>query len=289
MTTNDNRHPLAMVLAVAPNGARKQHKDHPALPIHVEELVQTAKSCLLAGATLMHVHVRDETQSYQHCIDAKKYSQVFTAIREEIGHHLFLQATTEAVGKYDAHTQMAMVRELADLEAHKGQFGVSLAVKELMHPAVDLETLHHFFIFLKAANILPQLIIYDQADRNRFQSLLQQGVLPGQSYPCLFVLGRYQQEPTSNPSALLPFFSEMRGVSSWMGCAFGREEGLVAQATALLGGHMRIGYENNILLLDGSVSDNNAQLIAQTSKHLPALGRRLATQEETQQLMTPLW
>lgn len=286
---NDKYDQSAMLLAVAPNGARKQYHDHPALPLRIEELAQTATSCLEAGATLMHVHVRDEKQGYQHCIDAKKYSQAFTAIRANVGQEMFLQATTEAVGRYDANSQMAMVRELADLERHKGLFGVSLAVRELMHPTMDLDRLHRFFTFLQAANILPQLIIYDQSDRNRFQSLLQQGVLPGQSYPCLLVLGRYQQGLTSKPSALLPFFSNLQGISSWMGCAFGMEEGRVAQAAALLGGHMRIGYENNTLLSDGRISDNNAQLIAQTCKQLPALGRRPATREETQQLMTPLW
>lgn len=278
-----------MLLAVAPNGARKQYKDHPALPITPDELADTAASCLDAGAGMMHLHVRDENNGYQHCIDSKKYSQAFAAIRERIGDKLFLQATTEAVGIYSADEQMAMVHELADLQTGNPAFGVSLAVRELMADNVADKVIHDFFVFLKDKNILPQLIIYDVADRNRFQHLLREGVLPGTAYPCLFVLGRYSDNQQSDPAELLPFFSDLYGVKNFMGCAFGAREASVAQACALLGGHMRIGYENNTLMADGSVSADNAALIAQSAVALPALHRRVAKSEEIMALVTPNW
>lgn len=278
-----------MLLAVAPNGARKQYKDHAALPITSTVLAETAESCLAAGASMMHVHVRDENNGFQHCIDASKYSETFAAIRSRVGTKLFLQATTEAVGMYSPDEQMAMVRELAELQVGKPVFGVSLAVRELMSDSVADEVIGSFFAFLRERNILPQLIIYDVADRNRFQDLLQRDILPGTAYPCLFVLGRYSQSMQSDPAELLPFFTDLTGVKSFMGCAFGAREASVAQACALLGGQMRIGYENNSLLADGSVSKNNAELIAQTTKQLSALGRRLPNATEVRLLLSPDW
>lgn len=282
---NDTESP--MLLAVAPNGAHKQYHDHPALPITPDELAQTAASCLAAGAGMMHLHVRDD--NHQHCLDAQRYATAFTAIREVVGNALFLQATTEAVGIYKPDEQMAMVRELAELQQGKPTFGVSLAVRELLNESVSDEIIADFFTFLRQRAILPQLIMYDVADRKRFQDLLRRGVLPGKAYPCLFVLGRYSDSQQSDPVELLPFFSDLKGIKNWMGCAFGAREASVAKAAALLGGHMRIGYENNILLADGMVAENNATLILQSATALPALHRRLANTAETVALMMPDW
>jgi len=48
-----------VMIAVAPNGARKTKQDHPSLPINAEELAATAANCLAAGACMIHLHVRD--------------------------------------------------------------------------------------------------------------------------------------------------------------------------------------------------------------------------------------
>lgn len=276
-----------MLLAVAPNGATKQYADHANLPITPDELAATAVSCVAAGAGMMHIHVRDQQKEYQHCLDAKKYSEVFAAIRERVGRQLFLQATTEAVGKYTADEQMAMVRELAEQQINQPPFGVSLAVRELMNENITDAVIADFFRFMQAHYILPQLILYDVADRKRLQILLQSGVLPGCAYPCLFVLGRYHKKQVSHPTELLPFFTDLYGISRWMGCAFGAREADVAQAAALLGGDMRLGYENNTLLRSGQVSADNAALITQTAETLASLQRRLATPDEVLAMMTP--
>lgn len=278
---------VPMLLAVAPNGARKQYQDHPTLPITPDELAATAKACLAAGAGMMHVHVRDKAN--QHCIDADLYSNAFAAIRQAVGDKMFLQATTESVGIYQADEQMAMVRNLAEQQQGQSSFGVSLAVRELMSETVSDNEIGDFFRFMQAQQILPQLILYNEADRNRFQTLLRAGVLPGKAYPCLFVLGRYNEGLTSKPQELLPFFSDLSGVSQWMGCAFGEREADVAQAAGLLGGQMRIGYENNTLLRDGRVSLDNAELIAQTAETLASVGRCAAIGKTAIDLMTPDW
>ncbi len=70
----------------------------------------------------------------------------------------------------------------------------------------------------------------------------------------LFVLGRYARRPrTSLPADLLPFLApDAPRFRSWMVCAFGRHEAACALAAALLGGDIRVGFENNLLLPDGS-------------------------------------
>ncbi|HSK39616.1 MAG TPA: 3-keto-5-aminohexanoate cleavage protein, partial [Arenibaculum sp.] len=119
-------HGRTVSIMVAPNGARRTRADHPALPMTAGELAAAAAACLDAGASMMHVHVRD--RAGRHVLDAGLYRDAFAAIRAEVGDRLVLQATTEAVGRYAPAEQMALVEDLRP-EA------VSMAVRELIPDA----------------------------------------------------------------------------------------------------------------------------------------------------------
>ena len=72
-----------VVIAVAPNGARKRRDDHPRLPLSPGELAQCAADCLAAGASMMHLHVRDAEG--RHSLEPADYRAAIAAIRERTG------------------------------------------------------------------------------------------------------------------------------------------------------------------------------------------------------------
>ena len=112
-----------IVLAVAPNGARKTRQDHPALPITPQELAHCAAACRDAGASMLHLHVRNAEGG--HSLAPMDYRPAVDAVRRAVGLSLVLQLTSEAVGIYAPAEQQAMVRELRP-EA------VSLALREIL-------------------------------------------------------------------------------------------------------------------------------------------------------------
>ena len=69
-------------LMVAPNGARKVKKDHPAVPLTISETVATAKSCYEAGAGAIHLHVRDKDG--QHVLDAGLYKEALNELEHQV-------------------------------------------------------------------------------------------------------------------------------------------------------------------------------------------------------------
>ena len=87
-----------LILAVAPNGARKTRADHPAMPVTAEECARAAAACREAGAAMIHLHVRDADQ--KHSLDAGAYADAIAAVRRETGDAMIIQMTTEAVGVY---------------------------------------------------------------------------------------------------------------------------------------------------------------------------------------------
>lgn len=268
------------LIASAPNGARKTKADMPNIPITPAEIAATARQCQQAGAAMMHLHVRDDDQ--KHSLDVGRYREMLTEVRASVGDAMLLQVTTEAVGIYSADDQMNLIRELVP-EA------VSIAIREIAPDDGDIDQLTSFFAFMREAKIAPQFILYAPGDVKRFNRLVESGVLPGEKFPVLFVLGRYSQGQVSDPADLLPFIGTSSYISQWMLCAFGAFENACMLTAAGLGGHARVGFENNHLLVDGSPAEHNADLIVQARDGGRLMGRQTATGAQAKQLMQPLW
>lgn len=260
-----------VALAVAPNGGRRVKADHPAIPLTPSELAETAAACLDAGAAMIHVHVRDREGG--HLLDADAYAAALAAIRGAVGTRLVAQITSEALGRYAPAEQIAVVRAVRP-EA------VSLALRELCPDAAAESRFAEFLLWLKAEGVAPQMIVYSAAEFARLAALIRRGLVPWADPPVLFVLGRYTAGQTSAPADLLPFLAPgMPRPAHWMTCAFGRFEAACAVASALLGGHVRVGFENNLHLPDGTIAPDNAASVAALADALGRLGLRRADAE----------
>ncbi|HZW59235.1 MAG TPA: 3-keto-5-aminohexanoate cleavage protein [Woeseiaceae bacterium] len=266
-----------VMIVAAPNGARRARADHAALPLSAAELADCAVQLREAGASVLHLHVRDGNG--HHTLDAAAYREATRRIRQRIGDDLVLQVTTEAVGRYTAAQQMALVRELHP-EA------VSLALRELC-PSDD-NNAFAFFAWLVAERIWPQYILYDAADLRRFDKLRRRGVFAEQHPSCLLVLGRYASGRPGQPGDLDTLLSAVDcSRFPWTACCFGAHEQAVMLAALQQGGHVRIGFENNLLLADGSVAADNAALIRQFTAAACHAERRPATAAEVRRAFLP--
>lgn len=270
---------LPLVIAAAPNGARRTKADHPAIPLTAGEIAREAARCREAGAALLHLHVRDGAG--RHSLDPGLYRAAMAAVRREAGPDLLVQATTEAVGLYGPAAQMAAMRDLRPP-------AFSAALRELIPDRAAEVEAARFFAEQAAAGTLVQHILYDPADLQRFEDLATRGVIPDSGCSVLFVLGRYAPGQRSTPQDLLPFLATATARRCpWMVCAFGPLEAACAAAAAALGGHVRVGFENNLQLADGSLAPDTAALVRQIAATAPILGRRPATAGEAADLLRP--
>lgn len=269
--------PAPMLLMAAPNGARRSKADHPALPLSPVELAATADTTCATGAAAIHVHVRDRQGA--HLLDAAAYREAIAAIRHVVGQRLIIQITTEAVGRYTAAEQMALVRDLRP-EA------VSLALRELIPDPAAESTAAEFLSWLMREHIWPQYILYAPEDLARFADLRRRGLIPGARPAVLCVLGRYSSGQRADPAELLPFLNSDLP-DGWSLCAFGpRENACMLLATAL-GGHARVGFENNLQLPDGSLAPDNAALVAAAAAGAALAGRTLLDADAARQQFFP--
>ncbi|MEE8270665.1 MAG: 3-keto-5-aminohexanoate cleavage protein [Alphaproteobacteria bacterium] len=252
---------------VAPNGARRTKADHPALPITPAELAQAAAACLDAGAAAIHLHVRDRDQ--RHTLDPDAYKAALAAVRAAVGDRMICQITTEAVGAYAPAQQMATVREVRPES-------VSLAIRELVPDAAHERAAARFFAWLRRERIHPQFVLYDAGEVVRFNDLRDRGVVPDGPAFLLFVLGRYPVGEVSHPRDVAPFVAAADPGDPWAVCAFGRAEGACALTAAAMGGHSRVGFENNFILSTGATAPDNAALVAEAVDAARCAGRKMA-------------
>jgi uncharacterized protein (DUF849 family) len=164
---------------------------------------------------------------------------------------------------------MAMVRALRP-EA------VSLAIRELLPEGADEGPVAEFLGWLAAERVAPQYILHTPEDLGRFRDLRRRGVVPGDRPFVLFVLGRYTKGQVSSPRDLLPYLAAGTDGMDWAACAFGPFEGAAVLTAAALGGHGRVGFENNLYLSDGTVAEDNAALVAQFRRGVRLIGRPIA-------------
>lgn len=275
--------PLAdpVLIMVAPNGARRTKADHPALPIEPDELAATAAACRTAGAAALHLHVRDDAGA--HSLDAGRYREAIAVVQGAVGDGLVIQITTEAVGRYAPDQQIAVVEALVPEAA-------SVALRELAPDAESEPAAARFYRWAAEAGISIQHILYSDADLERFRALRARGLIPdapGRDRPLvLCVLGRYARDQQSLPRDLLPFCAAGLDDLDWAMCAFGRREAACALTAAALGGHIRVGFENNLHLPDGTTAPDNAALVRVVAEGVTALGRGLADAGAARALLT---
>jgi 3-keto-5-aminohexanoate cleavage enzyme len=258
-----------VVLAVAPNGGRRTKADHPALPMTPDELARSAAECLERGASMIHLHVRDADG--QHLLDAEAYRTAIARICDAVGDRLVVQITSESLDRYTPAQQKAVILA-TNPEA------VSLSLREFASDEAAERDFGAFLGRLKAMRIWPQIILYTPEEAKRLGAMQKRGLVPMERIPVLFVLGRYSLLRTGVPLDLLPYLApDLPRFAPWSVCAFGKREAACVIAGALLGGHVRVGFENNLVLPSGLRAASNADLVETSASALESLGLMVQT------------
>lgn len=267
------------IIMCAPNGARRTKLDHPAIPITPQELATCAEDIIAENASILHLHVRDDNA--RHSLDVDRYKQAIAAVKDRVGDQIIIQVTSEAAGVYDAPAQINMIKTLKP-EA------VSIAMRELFpHCGADDEE-QAFISWLQGQGIFYQVILYGPADIDRFSAAVDRGYF-GKTAPFSLIVAGGYHEPQERS------FEDLRAIEDracdinfpWAICAFGAAEMAAVKLAAEKGGHIRVGFENNMQLAGGQIATGNTDLVRFANTHISKSGRPIATVDDVRrQFMT---
>jgi len=247
-------------LMVAPNGARPMKKDHPLVPVTIDEIVETAKACFAAGAGGVHFHLRDNNG--QHILDSDMCLKALEKLQKNVP-EMHLQITTEAVGRYSPDTMRKLAYEVSPP-------GISIGIKEMIPSRIPTDEDIKLYKSLTESGTKIQHICYEPEDIDLLSDLLEKSNISKDGTWCLFVIGHYSGK-ISDPKKIPLFIKKLKSRNlnaDWAVCAFGKEEVVCLEAATKLGGKIRVGFENSMLLPNGEISPSNEYKVKTINKLL---------------------
>ena len=267
-----------VVIAVAITGSVPRKKDTPAVPVIPSEQIESTHQAFEAGASLVHIHVRNADES-SGC-DPDKFAEVQAGVRKHCP-GMIVQFSTGGRGR-EASERGAMLHLKPDM-ASLATGSVNFAKIIYENPPDFIDSLAGRMIEL---DIKPECEIFDLAMLYNAADLVKRGLLKAPAH-VQFVMGIRGAMPARRP--VLEFLlAEMKAVlpgATWTAAGIARHQLEVAKWALELGGHCRTGLEDNIRYDDTRLAKSNAELVEKLVAECAALGRRPATPAEARSLL----
>lgn len=283
------------IITCAITGNITKPEQHPDLPVTPEQIARACLDAADAGAAVVHIHVRDPATG-RPSMALAHYQEVMTRIRAE-NTGLVINLTTGPGGRFipgaddpqvaaPGSTLMLPERRVEHIAALKPD--IATLDLNTMNSGGDvvintMASVTRMAKVINDAGVRPEIEIFDSGDLHMARDLMRDGVLAG---PGLFsfVLGVHYGFSASTATmayarSLLP------PGATWTGFGIGRHAfPMVAQAW-LLGGHVRVGFEDNLFISKGVLARDNAQLVARARLIVESLGGAIATAQEARTLL----
>lgn len=264
-----------LIITAALTGAEVTREQQPALPVTPQEIAIAAHECALAGASIVHVHARNADGSPTQ--DKEVYRQIIQAVRARCD--VIVQVSTGgAVGMtpQERLAPVALAPEMATLSMGSVNFGGDVFTN---HPA-DMEV---FAQALREHGVKPELEIFDSGMLGTACRWLKKGLIDGPLHFDL-VLG-IPGGMAATPEALLYLKSQLPPQASWSVAGIGAAQLSLGTLAILFGGHVRVGFEDNIYFRKGELASSNAQLVARIARISGELGRAVATPDQARAIL----
>lgn len=241
------------LITVAPTGAESAKADVPALPVTLEELVQTAKECEAAGAAIVHVHIRDDDA--RPTLDPSRLRDTVRALRESTG--LIVQLSTGGAVTDPYEDRLAVLDagpDMCSLTCGTVNFGDDV----FMNPWPFMVELYRR---TQELEVVPEFELFDLGHIAALHRLLDKHGLPyGGHVHCDLVMGVPGGMP-GDARTLVAAVEALPDGATWSATGVGRTSLPVMFAALAAGGHLRVGMEDTLTLAKGTPVTANVQLV----------------------------
>jgi 3-keto-5-aminohexanoate cleavage enzyme len=270
-----------VIITVAPTGSISSKKDNPNIPVTPEEIAAETLRSYNAGATVVHLHARDQ-ETGAPTSDIHVFRAYLETVRAACP--IITQITTGGGATtlgLPPEGRLKPVEELrpdsASLNAGSMNFGRRL------FPNLP-EVMELFAKRMKELGVMPEFEIYDLSMVQNVDVWIRQAKLLDPPYRFSFVLGVIGGIPPSMKN-LIALVESIPTDYSWQTIGIGRHQIPLGTAGVMLGGGVRVGFEDNIYIERGVLAKSNAELVDKMAKIIRLLGYDVASLEETKQML----
>jgi uncharacterized protein (DUF849 family) len=284
-----------VIVSCAVTGAVSSPAKNPAVPVTPEQIAQSSIDAAKAGAAIVHIHVRDP-KTTRDSMDGALYREVVERIRSS-GIDVLVNLTTGAGGRFvpgdedplppgpntNLKSPQERVRHVVELRPEICSLdmgSLNMGSRVFINATPHLETMA---VAIRDAEVLPELEVFETGHLLLAKHMIETGHIktPGMFQICL---GIPWGQPAT-PEALLYMRNLLPANSPWFAFGISLHQFPMVAQTVLLGGHVRVGLEDNLYLEKGKLAPSNAALVEKAVKIIEVLGDSIATPAEARAIL----
>jgi len=284
-----------VILTCAVTGGDDTAGRFPAVPVTPAQIASSAIAACEAGAAIAHIHVRDP-QTGKPSMSVALYREVVDRIRDS-GSPVIVNLTTGPGARFVPSNEAANQAEpgsnlrppaervqhilelkpdICSLDMGTLNFGKGALVNVPAH----VETIA---AAIRNAGVKPELEVFDSGHIALSLDMIRRGLLEPQ--PLFQMVTGVPWGAPATPEIMAAMKSLLPAGSQWAAFGVGRSQFTMVAQALLLGGHIRVGLEDNLYLSKGVLAPDNASLVRKAASLVDLLGSRLATPAEARTLL----
>ncbi|MDB9786632.1 3-keto-5-aminohexanoate cleavage protein [Bacteriovoracaceae bacterium] len=268
-------HKLPVIVSCPIIGAELTREDYPHLPLTPDELANAAAEAVSAGASIIHLHVRDKLGNPSQ--DKSIFEEVTLKIKEKC-QCIVQYSTGGAVGTplNERIAPLQLKPEMATLSMGTLNFGDGVFVN-------DLPTIKSIAKSMIDLNVYPEFEIFDTGMLDTALLLTKKNIVP-KKHSFDFVLG-VPGGMNGNLKSLMHLIESLPKDQQWFVAGVGRHQLPLSLHALAMGGHVRIGIEDNIYFEKGIFAKSSAELINRFVSMTKIVKRPVATLSQTKEIL----
>jgi len=284
-----------IIITCAVTGAGDTVAKHPAIPVTPEQIAISALEAARAGAAIVHIHVRDpetgkpsrELIHYREVVERIRRSGVDVIINLTggPGANYFPSSENPAIGGPGttlSHPE-ERVRHIQELRPEICTLDIatlSMGERTMLNAPAHLRVMARL---VREADVMPELEVFDTGHIRLARRLLEEGVLA--SPPMVQLCLGIPYGAPATPEALIVMRDMLPEPCVWASFGIAAHQFPMVAQSAILGGHVRVGLEDNLYLERGVFAPSNAALVERAVTIVKALGHRPATPEGARKIL----
>jgi len=284
-----------VIITCAVTGNLTTRENHPGLPVTPQEIADSCLEAAAAGAAIAHIHVRDP-ETGKPSMELKYYEEVIRRIREKDS-ALILNVTTGPGGRYHPSDEnpaiagprttlmrpekrvehiVALKPDIATLDLNTMTFGSEVVINTPQSVKTMADIIY-------SAGSKPELEVFDTGHIQLALDMLKDGRLRA---PTMFtiVTGVKYGFPAS-PEVMAMAARLLPPDAVWSAFGVGRMSFPMAIQAYLLGGHVRVGLEDNSYISKGVLAKGNGELVERARDLIEKLGGRIASANQAREIL----
>ena len=266
-----------VILTVATTGAWPTKKETPYVPLQPEEIAEEIYQCYKAGASVAHIHVRDDEDKAS--MSFEKFEKTVKLVREKCDIVINL-TTSGGIGLNDDVRMKPFIElkpEIASYDCGSMNWQHSTVFEN------SPQFLEKLGIAMQENDVKPEIEIFDAGMVYNALYYYKKGILKGPLH-FQFVLG-VPGGMAATVENLVYLKNLIPEDATWGAIGIGKQHLPILYATLALGGNLRVGMEDNIFYKKGQLATSNVEFVERTKRTVIEMGKEIATPAEARKIL----